>query len=290
MIGTRGLVSGIGALVLVAAAFAGRAPDPAVELAARSLVVGRAESMVDALDALERALGPGLEAARRGAARVVAGEEAPGGTIVDAADLLREAEPRATEVLRAAAALDGAVRTWRPAHGGFASAIAPGELGSIASQLEASAPAADEFAAMRHRAERIVATLDRALAALQAGDLDEAERLVAAARSDHDALTAWENELLTLPIWLATADALIGDAETIVAATRARDPDAAAAAAEAFAGRGEEVATADRALRIAMSEGGAAVTAAPLARLAALLDAVDRMRIAATAIGQEAAP
>jgi hypothetical protein len=284
MIGTRGVLSGAAALVVLVACFAGRSPDPAVELAARALVAERAAATVDALDALEAAMDPGLAAARSGAARVVAGDAPPGPTLLDAARLLREAETDAATVRRAAAALDGAIRGWRPDADGFTAAIERGELGSIASQLQASAPAADEFAGMRLRAERTIATIEDALAALDAGDLDGADRLVGDARTDHDALSAWENELLTLPIWIETTDAMIGDVEAIVAAIRAGDGAAASAAAEAFVAHAAEGDTADRALRIAMSEGGSGVTAAPLARLASTLDAVGRMRAQATAI------
>lgn len=289
MIGTRASVIAGAALLVSLAAFGGRSTDPAGELAARALVVERAAAVVAAADALESSLEPAVDAARRGAARVVAGSEAPAPELVAAADRLRRAEPAAAELRGAARALDGALRAWRPDEASFEMRLERGEIGSVASQLEATAATADEFAAMRRRSEGLAGSLETALAALEGGEIEEAERLAGLARTDHDALTAWENELLTLPVWIETTDAMIGDVETIIAATRAGDATAAAAAAAAFAARADEAATADRALRIAMSEGGGGVTAAPLGRLADILDRLRAMRTRAAAIRDAAA-
>jgi hypothetical protein len=289
MIGTRAAVSAVLALGLTLASFGGRTADPAADLAGRRLVEERAGAVVAALDRLGTSLRPGIDAARHGSAQVVAGDEDPGPQLTRAADLLRDAEPAAGEVLRAASALDGALRARRPGEGAFESGLAPGEIGSIASQLEASADGADAFATMRRRAEGLIGTLEEALRALEAGDLDAAGALADEARTDHDALTAWENALLTLPVWIETTDAMIGDVEEIVRATRRGDGAAAGAAAAAFAGRADEGATADRALRIAMSEGGASVMAPVLGRLAGVLDTIARMRAEAAAIAEAAA-
>jgi len=72
MIGTRASVIAGAALLVSLAAFGGRSTDPAGELAARALVVERAAAVVAAADALESSLEPAVDAARRGAARVVA--------------------------------------------------------------------------------------------------------------------------------------------------------------------------------------------------------------------------
>jgi len=110
--------------------------------------------------------------------------------------------------------------------------------------------------------------------------------MVAEARADHDALAAWEVELVTLPVWLQAAGAMVDAVEAIVAATRAGDAAAAAAAADAFAASSADAVTADRALRIAIGEGGAAVTAAPLGRLAEMLRGVAEARSEVAAILQ----
>lgn len=270
MIGIRSALSGIAAMALAGGALAPAAADPADGLAARRLVVERAAAAIDRLDELDRMVDAALASARRGAARVVSGAEPPGPPLIEAAAVLARAEGAAADARGAIRAADGARRAQEPATPLPEPAFVAGEVGSIGGQLEATVAAAESFAQMRRRAEALVGGLDAALEALVDGDLAEADRLVTAARTDHDAVSAWEVELVTLPIWIATTDALIADVEALLAATRAGDAPAAEAAAEAFAARAEEAATADRALRIAMSEGGAAVTAPPLGRLATL--------------------
>jgi hypothetical protein len=71
---------------------------------------------------------------------------------------------------------------------------------------------------------------------------------------------------------------MIGAMERIIEATERGDAAEARAAAAAFAELGDDAATADRALRIAMSEGGAAVAAPALARLAAVMSSLDETR------------
>jgi hypothetical protein len=287
MIGIRSALSGIAAMALAGGVLAPAAPNPAAGIAARRLVVERASTAIDRLDELDRLVEAAVASARRGAARVVSGAEPPGPSLTEAAAVLAGAEDAATEARRAIRAADGAQRALDPAASGSEPALAAGEVGSIGTQLEATVPAAESFAQMRRRAEALVGGLDAALEALVDGDPAEADRLATAARTDHDAISAWEVELVTLPVWIATTDALVGDVETLVAATRAGDSAAAEAAAEAFATRGEEAATADRALRIAMSEGGAAVTAPPLGRLATLRAAIrdERLRMDALRLG-----
>ncbi len=287
MIGTRQALIVIVAGVALVPLLGSGGPGPAADLQARRLVAARAAAADAQLAELEAAIEPGLDAARRGAALVVTGDEAPGSALRLAADHLALADPIADRALMSLDALDGAVQAagMDPA---VPSLPAAGELASIAAQLGGSADAADAFAAMRSRAEQLVSTLDEALAALEDGSLTEAETLVAEARADHDALAAWEVELVTLPVWLGTTDAMIGAMEEILAATEAGDEAAALAAAEDFAALAEEASPADRALRIAMGEGGMAVTAAPLGRLADYLRTVAAARAEVAAIGEAA--
>jgi hypothetical protein len=287
MIGTRqALIVIVAGAVLVPLLGSG-GPGPGADLQARRLVLDRAQAADAALAELEVAIEPGLDAARRGAALVVAGDETPGSAVRLAADHIERADPIADRAAVSLDALDGAVQA-----AGLDPVVpslpAAGELVSIAAQLGGSAEAADAFAAMRARAERLVSTLDEALAALEDGSLTEAQPLIAEARADHDALAAWDVELVTLPVWLGTTDAMIGAMEEILAATERGDEAAALAAAEDFAALAEEAAPADRALRIAMGEGGMAVTAAPLGRLADYLRTVAAARAAAAAIGEVA--
>jgi hypothetical protein len=105
----------------------------------------------------------------------------------------------------------------------------------------------------------------------------------------HDAIAGWEVEVVTLPVWLETTDAMIGAVERIVAAVDEGDEAAASAAAADFAELADDGGTADRALRIAIGEGGSAVTAAPLERLAAVLGAIDDLRATISALRGEVA-
>jgi hypothetical protein len=246
----------------------------------------RARAADASLAALEWAVEPVLDAARSGAAAVVSGPDGPGDDLTAAAAELARAAPAADMARRAVAAVNRATAARDPR--AMPAALPDGgeEVRSIAAQLEGAASAADRFVAMRLRASRVLDALGRTLAALEAGDVADAEALVAEARADHDALAAWEIGLVTLPVWLETAGAMVDAVEAIVAATRAGDAAAAAEAADAFAGRSADAVTADRALRIAIGEGGAAVTAAPLGRLAELLREVANARSQVAAILQ----
>ena len=287
MIGTRTVLAagvvGVGLVLVV-----GRGgPGPAAALEARQLVVDRAAAADDALAALESAMQPSVDAARRGAAGVVTGEDLPGGDLDAAAERLEEARSASAEAAAALAALDGAVRA-AGLDATVPEPVRPDELASIGSQLAGAAPAADAFAAMRQRAEGLVGRLEQALTALDAGSVADGRQRLAEARADHDAIEAWEVELVTLPVWLDTTDAMIGAMEAIVEATEAGDQAAATAAAEEFAALAQDASTADRALRIAIGEGGTAVTAAPMGRLATTLRDVADARAAVRSIGQRA--
>ena len=285
MIGIRVLPTALAVLAVVPLV-GGGGPEPSAALAARQLVLDRADAADAALLALERAIAPGLDAARRGSARVVSGDRPPGVELRAASAALASADPAARAAQEAVDALEGA-RRLVGAGEEIQLDLPRGEPGSIAAQVEGTAGAADAFAEMRHRAERLVDGLEAALGALEAGSLAEARTLVAAARDDHVALEAWEVELVTLPVWIDTTDAMIGSMETIIDATEAGDDDdAAAAAAREFAALAEEAAPADRALRIALGEGGSAVTAAPLGRLADLLREVALTRLEVASIVQ----
>jgi hypothetical protein len=287
MIGTRTVLAAAVVAVGLALVVGAGGSGPTAALEARRLVADRAAAADDALAALESAMQPSVDAARRGAAGVVTGEEPPGADLDEASERLEDAQQAASAATAALAALDGAVR----AAGLDASVpepVTPDELASIGSQLAGAGPAADAFAAMRQRAEGLVGLLDDALAALDQGSLTAGRQRVAEARADHDVIEAWEVELVTLPVWLETTDAMIGAMEAIMAAAEAGDEAAALAAAEEFTARAEDAATADRALRIAIGEGGTAVTAAPVSRLAAALRDIADARVAVVSIGATA--
>ena len=282
MIGTRLLVPAVAAILLVPLIGQG-GPDPSVVIGARRLVLERAERADAALAALERAIAPALDAARRGSAMVVTGTEPPGAELRNAGSALTSAAGAAGQADAAVRGLEGARRA-AGVGSPVALAASPAEVESIATQLEDTAGAADAFAAMRRRAEGLPVALDGALAALDTGSLAEARDVVVRARADHDALAGWDVELVTLPVWIDTTDAMIAAVETIIAATEGGDDDAAVEAANEFASLAEDAAPADRALRIAIGEGGNAVTAAPMGRLADLLRGVAETRLEVASI------
>jgi hypothetical protein len=91
-------------------------------------------------------------------------------------------------------------------------------------------------------------------------------------------VAAWDAGLVTLPIWVETTDEMIGAVERILDATERGDDGAASEAAAEFSSLSDQGATADRALRIAMGEGGSAVTSTPLGRLASVLSSIGELR------------
>lgn len=251
--------------------------DPSARIAAERLVVERAQLASDRLATLARALEPALELARRGSARTVTGDEPPEPPLEEAAALVGGLRDEALAAQDAVASLEGARRA-----AGLAGRLEPpaiaAALPSIASQLSESAVSAAEFARMRRRTDTLLAAMDGALRAVGAGDHQSAADLVASARRGHGALAAWDIELATLPLWIETTDAMIAAMETMIEASLAGDARAAADAARRYAAAAEDGPTADRALRIALDEGGSAITAAPLSRLAETLRSVEASR------------
>lgn len=283
MIGSRTAVSAGSAVLGLALVLGPRAADPSAGLAAERLVRERSAAAISALDALLAASQPGLEAARAASAAVLSGDEPPGPGLEAAAALVEEAERAVAPARRAVASLSTARIARDPSARPLPPPIEIGELSSIAGQLARSGPAADAFADLRLRATRLPGLLEQVLRGLQRGDLGAAAELTERARADLDAVVAWETDLPTLPVWIETTDAMISAVEQILDATRAGDDAAATEAADAFAALSDEAATADRALRIALSEGGASLTAAPLERLASALRAIEGSRAAAAA-------
>jgi hypothetical protein len=248
---------------------------------------GRAMAALEAIEALEAALDPGREAARRGSARIVAGAEPPGPPLEEAAGSLEAAIDEADALVGLLAAVRGSTA----ADGDEPPSPVDGQdLVSIAAQLRDSAPAGEEFAAMRRRSEEVGTALDVALQALERGDTAAATDALNGARERHEILTAWEPGLVTLPIWLDTTGRLLDAIEDLLAAVEAGDPDRVTAAGSAVAAVGDEAREADVALRLAMSEGGAAVARAPLERLAGVLRRLDETRVALVAIVERGTP
>jgi hypothetical protein len=267
MIFTRLAVSAVAMTGLVVVLGAG-SPDPGVAIAARQLVLERARDAEPSLAELEAALGAALDDAREGAARTASGAQPPGPSLLAAADRLEAAVPVAERADRAVRALGASRVAAGPAATPIDASVAADELGAMAAELRATAASADGFADLRRRAEGLGGLLEDALMATAAGDLASADAALASARADHDLLLAWESGLTSLPVWLDATGELLSATEELVDAVRSGDDRAAHAAAERVADLEDEAVFADRALRIAMSEGSAFVAEGAVARLA----------------------
>jgi hypothetical protein len=284
MIGIRGAASAGAAVLGLVLVLGPRTADPSVGIAAERLIRERAVAASSALEDLRAAVEPGLDAARGAAASVLSGDEPPSPRIEAAAALIADAERFVAPALQAVTELAAARVAWRPDAIPLREPVAAGELASIAAQLAAAGPATDSFADTRIRATGLAGLLEEAVLALERGDLDEASDLTSRARADHDAVLAWETDLATLPVWIETTDAMIGAVEGILVATRAGNAAVADEAAAAFAALADEAPTADRALRIALGEGGSSLTAAPLERLATGVRDIEASRAAVDAL------
>ena len=286
MIGRRSPRIGAAAtLVVVILVLNVGGPGSEVAVVADRLVAERSAAADAALVALAERLQPAVDAAREGGARVVAGEDPPAPAFLEAAELVTAATDAAVEARAACAGLGAALRARDVEATPLPPCPDPTEVASIAGQLSSTAEAGDAFAHVRRRAEHVTVALDAALAALDAGDLDAADAAMQGARADHDAVVALEPKPVTLPVWIETTDEMIAAVERVIGATRNHDAAAAASAAADFAALADEGVTADRALRIAIGEGGNAVAATALERLAGMLGAVEELRAAVAARG-----
>lgn len=288
MIGRRATLAATATVLALVLGLGGGAPRPELENAARASILEHAEDAEAALAPLRERLADALDAARAGSARVVAGDAAPGPMFRRAADGVLAAVEDALDALDARDELAGARAARSPGVAALPPAPDPAELGSLGAQLHATGDAAEAFVATRGRAESVTPTLLAALDALEVRQIDEAERLVADASAALDAVEDWELGVATLPIWISTVSEMIGAMQRLVTATRAGDAAAAEAAAVEFAALAEEAPAADRALRIALGEGGSAIAATALGRLATLLAATDELRLAVVAARQAA--
>lgn len=287
MIGSRASLAAATVVALVLGLGAG-SPRPELEIAARASILEHAGATEAALATLRQRLVAALEAGRAGTARVVAGDAAPGPMFEGATDEVLAALDAAVEAIAARDALAGARSAMSPRAVTLPPAPDPAALASVGAQLQAAADAAEEFVVVRGRAESVAPTLLAALDALEAGETEAADALVAEARAALDAVEGWEVGVVSLPVWISTASEMIDTMERLVTATRASDAAGAEAAAADFAALAEEAPMADRALRIALGEGGSSVAAAALGRLASLLAATDELRNAVVIARQAA--
>lgn len=290
MIGRRGSVTAAIVMVSTILSFGAGTPRPEVGIGAARRVLEAAVPAEARLTELEVALEAALEDARRASAAVVAGDEDPGTLVDSAADQLRGAVPVAVAAERATDRVSSARLAGDPLASPLPDGTNGSEVTSIADQMAASVEAAREFADMRRRAANVPVALEQALSAIDSGDLAAAEAAIATARGDHDALAGWDAGMVTLPIWVETSAATIDAVDRLAGAVARGDAVAAEAAADDFARLGAEAETADRALSIAISEGGGSLLAAPLSRLVESIRSTQELRAEVAALRAAAAP
>lgn len=261
------------------AALGPRDPNPALALASERLVEERAVAALEAVDRLAAAVEPALEAGRVAAAALLTGDGGPAPLIERAAELAVAAEERVLAARRRVAEVVASLDAAQADHG-VPQPVAAGELASAGGQLAAATEAAEAFVDLRRRADGLPGRLEEALASLDEAAVAEARMHVDAARADHAAIVDWETDLATLPVWIDTTDEMISAVEQFVDAVEADDAAGARDAAAAFAALGDDGARADRALRIALGEGGSAILSAPLERLAAVMGGIETTRAA----------
>jgi hypothetical protein len=286
MIGSRlGAAAAVLALVM---GLGGGAPRPDVALAGNDAIVAAADRTLAAIDRLEARLLGAVDAGRAGAARVVAGTADPTEPLLSSAATITAAGPAALELKEARAALERARAALRPDADPLPEAPEPGDLASIAAQLDRSAEAGAAFAAVRREVEGMSATLVDALHEVASGDSGAARSRLVAASAAIDELRAWQENASTLPVWIRTASAMIRAMHRLVDAVEAGDVAKARGARADFDAAAERAPQADRALRIGIGEAGSALTSVPLRRLADVLRGLDELRVAVDAARSEA--
>jgi hypothetical protein len=187
-----------------------------------------------------------------------------------AADLLAGAADEADAARRSLQALAGVAAAVQPGVGVPTLSYGGPELQLIAAQLRSGADEATLFVERRHATQAVVDALAAALVALDRDDPQAALDALAEADAPLALLDDWERRPPLLGYWMTISFELLDAAADIARATLANDPAEARAAAERYADAAEAARGADNALALTLSEEGAAVSAVPLRRLAAV--------------------
>jgi hypothetical protein len=276
------IVIGLG--LAIATGFGPRSADPA--RADPPGAAARARLMADAADAadvglarLGRELDRARDHVRRGTALTASGE-APAPELIAAAEILARASDEADAARQGLAVLSGVAAAIEPAKTVPALSYGGADLELIAAQLRSSAAAATLFVERRHATRAVVDALAAALAALERDDPSAALASLAEADAPLALLEAWQQRPQLLRYWMMISADLLDAAADIASATLADDPVALKAAGERYARAAEAARGADNALALALSEAGAAISATPLRRLAAVADEADDARAA----------
>ena len=282
----------IGLGLAVGIGFGLRSADPARAdppgTSARTRALAEAAKAADAaLTKLGAELDRARDHARRGTALTVAGE-GPATELTAAADVLAGASHEADAAQRALIALAGIAAAIQPGTTVPALSYGGTDLEQLAAQLQSAADAATLFVERRHATRAVVDALAAALAALERNDPAGALDALDKADAPLALLGDWEERPPLFRYWMMISADLLDAAGDIARATLADDPAAVQEAAERYAKAAEAARGADNSLALTLSEEGAAVSAAPLQRLAALADEAAEARSALLSLLQPA--
>jgi len=261
------------AAILIAGLVLGlRAKDPATadppDAAARAAQLVRVAQLADAaLRRLSELLEATLQDARSGAALTVAGSDPPAPSLVAAAHRLEAGTGIGDEAQAAFRLLVGTAAAIDPAAPLPVLSVNQEAISAIAPQLRAAADASTAFVARRHATDHVLQALAGALAALARDDPHAALNLAAGAGAPLELLGAWPSPPVTLALWLTTTTELLAAVRAVANATLAGDTRAEREAATRYADAAKAARGADVSLALALSEGGAAVTATALGGL-----------------------
>ena len=250
--------------------------DPALASAYRQQL----ETTAGEADTALRQLGDGLQlalrSARQGAADTISGDAAPGPRLAIAGSQVEALGGRLraarAALARLASQLAIGLRTDAPRL-----ALAPADLVSIGQALrDASAPS-DAFVAMRLSSQGVLTELRAALIATDARQSTPALAAIGAAQRRMAAVRAYQTQLVTLPIWADTTASLLDALQELARARLAKDLGREGRALRSYTSAAANAAQADRALAIALAEGGAAISRSALQGMA---DALAQVQVA----------
>jgi len=281
----RAYLAGMAAIVVVGAVFSQRSADPtladpAASVALRGQLAEQVATARAALATLRKEIGTAVDAGRRGAALTVSGTELPGSYLDSAGARLAAAEGLLARALGAVRAVDGSLAIAAAARAGqgprqVTLVLGTGQLAATGAQLRAAGPAADAFVAMRRATDGALTGLSAALAALDARDPSGALAALDSADGQLAVVRAWPGQLETLPIWIDTTTALVAALRSLARASLAHDVEAIREAQRAYQAAADDGEQADRALAIAIAEGGSAISSGAMRSAADELAAVD---------------
>jgi hypothetical protein len=261
--------------------------DPSREAERQAWLQASARRADTALEHLQAGLASAVDAARRGAALVVSGQDPPAAALNEAADTLDASTDAATAAIGAVARVRGTLACVRPSAAALPGDIdAIQDLAGIAVQLRESASAAGPLVERRQAAESTLAALGDALAALDRDDPQAALPHLDVADAALEQAAAWEEPPRSLAYWLETIGAMLAGARGVADAALAGDAAAEARAAAAYRAAAEQAARADGALELAIAESGSAVTVTPLRRLADALAVVTALRASLASVAE----